>query len=94
MSYFEEADVLHLNLADGPDVSSVELSPNVTAELNADGGLVGLEILNASDFLRDLVLDSAQANSCSWQSERISEPPRSLEATNRRGPASAAGRRA
>ncbi|MEM9558579.1 MAG: DUF2283 domain-containing protein [Acidobacteriota bacterium] len=61
MSYFEEADVLHLTLATGPEASSVELSPNVTAEIGEDGTLIGLEILDASNFLRDLLVDSAQA---------------------------------
>lgn len=61
MSYFEEADVLHLTLTDEPEASSVELSPNVTAELNAKGELIGLEILDASRFVRDSILESAQA---------------------------------
>jgi uncharacterized protein YuzE len=39
----------------------VELSPNITAELNEAGELIGIEILNASKYLRDSILDSAQA---------------------------------
>ena len=61
MSYFEEADVLHLTLVDGPEAASVELSPNVTAELDANGEIIGLEILDASRFVRDSILESAQA---------------------------------
>ena len=61
MSYFEEADVLHLALSNEPEAASVELSPNVTAELNADGELIGLEILDASNFVRDSILQSAGA---------------------------------
>lgn len=61
MSYFEEADVLHLALSSEPEASSVELSPNVTAELNTKGELIGLEILDASNFVRDSILESAQA---------------------------------
>ena len=38
----------------------MEVSPDITAELNAKGELIGIEILNASRFLRDTVLDSVQ----------------------------------
>lgn len=61
MTYFDEEDVLHLVLSDEPEANSVELSPNITAELNESGELIGIEILNASKYLRDSILDSAQA---------------------------------
>ena len=59
--YFEKEDVLHLVVSEGPEAQSVELSPNLTAELNDKGELIGIEILNASSFLRDTILESAQA---------------------------------
>lgn len=61
MAYFEKDDVLHLAISDEPESGSVEVSPNITAELNAKGELIGIEILNASMFIRDSVLDSVQA---------------------------------
>ena len=61
LNYFQESDVLHLMVADGVEAGSIEITPNVTAELNEDGDLIGIEILNASRFLRDIVLDSVQA---------------------------------
>ncbi len=61
MVYFEQDDVLHLSISDEPEAGSVELSPNVTAEMNARGELIGIEILNACAFLRDSILESAQA---------------------------------
>jgi uncharacterized protein YuzE len=61
MSYFEKDDVLHLAISDDPEAASVEVSPNITAELNAKGELIGIEILGASKFIRDSVLDSVQA---------------------------------
>ena len=61
MSYFDKEDVLHLSIADEPEAGSVELSPNVTAELNEEGQLIDIEILNASIFVRDSILESAQA---------------------------------
>jgi len=59
--YFEKEDVLHLVIADEEEASSVELSPNITAELNEKGELIGVEILNASDFMRDSIMETAQA---------------------------------
>ena len=61
MVYFEQDDVLHLSISDELEAGSVELSPNVTAEMNARGELIGIEILNACAFLRDSILESAQA---------------------------------
>lgn len=61
MRYFEEEDVLHLVVAEGSEIRSLELSPNITVELNDSNELMGIEILNASAFLRDSVMDSVQA---------------------------------
>ena len=61
MVYFEQEDILHLALTDEPESGSVEISPNITAELNDRGELIGIEILNASAFLRDSILESVQA---------------------------------
>jgi uncharacterized protein YuzE len=61
LAYFEEADVLHLKISDEPEAGSVELSPNITAELNDQGELIGIEILDASAYVRDSILESAQA---------------------------------
>ncbi len=48
--YFEQEDVLHLVIAEGPESGSVELSPDITVELNAKNEIIGVEILNASEF--------------------------------------------
>ncbi len=61
LHHFARQDVLHLVIAAGPEAASVELAPNVTAELNAKGELIGVEVLNASAYLRDLPLESVQA---------------------------------
>ncbi len=61
MAYFEQDDVLHLAISDEPEAGSVELSPNITVELNDEGELIGIEILNASAFVRDSILESVQA---------------------------------
>jgi len=61
MMYFEPEDVLHVVVSDDPESASVELSPDITVELNAQGELIGIEILNASVFIRDSILESVQA---------------------------------
>ncbi len=61
MSYFPEQDVIHLAITDEEEIESMEISPNITAELNANGELIGVEILKASIFLRDFILESTQA---------------------------------
>ena len=60
MYYFEKKDILHLMVSDEPEANSVEISPNITAELNDEGELIGIEIINASSFLRDSILESVQ----------------------------------
>ena len=61
LSYFEKEDILHLAISNEKEGGSVEISPNITAELNDDGELIGIEIIGASSFLRDSILESTQA---------------------------------
>ena len=61
LAYFEEDDILHLAITNEAETGSVEVSPNITAELNEKGELIGIEILEASQFIRDSVLESVQA---------------------------------
>ena len=58
--YFEKEDILHLVISDEPEANSIELGPNITAELNEKGELIGVEILNATAFLRDSIMESIQ----------------------------------
>lgn len=61
LAYFEQEDILHLALSEEPEAGSVEISPSVTAELNEQGELIGIEIVNAREFLRDIILETVQA---------------------------------
>jgi uncharacterized protein YuzE len=61
MVYFEQENVLHLVISEEAETQSVELSPNITVELNSKGELIGIEILDASEFLRDTIVESVQA---------------------------------
>ena len=58
MVYFEQEDILHLAISDEPEKKSMESSPDITIELNDNGELVGLEILNASTYIRSSCLES------------------------------------
>ncbi len=60
MSYFEEEDVLHVVISDEPEHGSIEVSPDITAEVNERGEVVGIEILRASTFIRDSILETVQ----------------------------------
>lgn len=59
--YFEAEDILHIAIAGGPESRSIELSPTITVELDDNDEMIGVEILEASSFLRDTVLESIQA---------------------------------
>ena len=53
--------MLHLVIKDEEEAGSAELSPHITAELNRKGEIIGIEILEASAFVRDTLLESVQA---------------------------------
>ena len=59
--HFEKEDILHLVITEEAGANSLELAPNITAELNDQNEPIGVEILNASSFLRDMVVESVQA---------------------------------
>ena len=59
--YFDQEDILHLVISDERETNSIELSPNITVELNDKGEMIGVEILNASIFMRESILESIQA---------------------------------
>lgn len=61
LAYFKDSDILHILISDEPEANSIEISPNITAELNEGGELIGIEILEASAYLRDFVMESVQA---------------------------------
>lgn len=74
MAYFEKKDILHLMVAPGPEVQSIELSPDTTVEMDAQGQILGIEILNASKFMAQILIRmSCMARTCrprwkpSWQ---------------------------
>ncbi len=76
MQYFPDQDILHVLIRpghnpdglllgnasfEGGEAGSVELSPHVTAELDENGEIIGIEITDATAYVRDNILESAQA---------------------------------
>lgn len=61
MKYFPDEDIIYIKISDGEEYNSVEISPNITAEINNDNEIIGIEILNASNYIRDNILESVQA---------------------------------
>jgi uncharacterized protein YuzE len=61
MLSLEQEDIPHLVVTEEEEANSVELGPNITAELNAKGELIGIEILHVSTSVRDAILDGVQA---------------------------------
>ena len=61
LAYFEQEDILHLIVSEEDEASSMKLSPNITAELNESGELIGIEILNASTFVQETLMEGVQA---------------------------------
>lgn len=61
MNYFEIEDIIHLVFSDEPQFANRELAPNITAELNENGDIIGIEILNASKYIQETVLHSSSS---------------------------------
>ena len=72
MKYFDKEDILYLVISDEPQSGSLELSPNITVDLNDDGELIGIEILNASTFIQETVLDNGYAKVLSLNKVQVS----------------------
>lgn len=49
--YDAEADALYLRFADAPVIESEELRPGIIFDFDADGRIVAVEILDASEHL-------------------------------------------
>ena len=51
MRYDPEVDILYIRLREGKIAESDEITPEIIADYAADGKLMGLEILEASEIL-------------------------------------------
>ena len=48
LNYYPETDSLYINLSEQPSVETREISEGILLDYDADGGLVGIDIDNAS----------------------------------------------
>lgn len=55
VNYDPKSDVLYLGVKEGVEEEFVEVSPGVNVELDENGQVIGVEILNASKILKPLV---------------------------------------
>jgi len=51
---------MHVRLQLGRESRTVQLGQGIVAELNEKGDFIGLEIQDASSFIRDCILESVQ----------------------------------
>ena len=52
--YDSKADALYILTQKGAEEEVIEMAPGVNLELNEHGGVIGIEILNASRLFRDV----------------------------------------
>lgn len=55
VNYDPKSDVLYLGVKRGIEEEFVEVSPGINVELNSEGQVIGIEILNASKVLKPVV---------------------------------------
>lgn len=60
LQYYEESDVLYYLISEGEEDSAIELAPGVTVELNKEKEIIGIEILDASKFMKTFVVGNFQ----------------------------------
>ncbi len=63
LRYYPESDVLHYLVAEGEEFSSREVAPGVTLELDEHGTIIGIEILDASRFMKNLIVEKFSGRS-------------------------------
>ncbi len=61
INYYKEEDIMHIIISEGAERGSAEINPNITLELDENREIIGIEILEASKFIRDFILETAQA---------------------------------
>ena len=54
VNYDPKADVLYIMARKGKEEEFVEIAPGINAELDENGRVIGIEILNASNFLKPI----------------------------------------
>ena len=66
VSYDQETDVLYI-AREGEEAAVIEISPGINLEMDGDGKVIGVEILNASKLLRSVIDQIAEKSRLSGQ---------------------------
>ena len=53
LKYDRASNSLYLAIKEGPEDNFIELAPNINLEYNEKGEIIGFEILNFTDFLKN-----------------------------------------
>ncbi|OGW82700.1 MAG: hypothetical protein A2987_03570 [Omnitrophica bacterium RIFCSPLOWO2_01_FULL_45_10] len=54
INYDPKADILYIVARKGKEKEFVEIAPGLNAELDENGRVIGIEIMNASSFLKPI----------------------------------------
>lgn len=54
INYDSKSDIIYIMTQKGKEEEFVEVAPGINVELNNKGRVIGIEILNASHFLRPI----------------------------------------
>jgi len=54
INYDQRSDVLYIGIKKGAEEEFIEISPGINIELNEEGQVIGIEILNASKILKSV----------------------------------------
>lgn len=55
INYDPKSDMLYFGIKKGSEEEFIEISPGINVELDQEGRVIGLEILNASKVLKPIV---------------------------------------
>ena len=55
INYDQKSDVLYIGIKKGVEEGFLEISPGINIELDENGRVIGIEILNASKILKSVI---------------------------------------
>ena len=55
INYDQKSDVLYIGVKKGEEEEFIEISPGINIELDSNGQVIGIEILNASRVFKPIV---------------------------------------
>ena len=62
MTVHSDVNVLYIELREGEQVRTLEVNPSTYLDLDAENRVLGIEVLNAREFLNDFLARGGQLN--------------------------------